>query len=363
MEVFMSAGNTRITSFLLTAFISACSAAALNPSRLHNTQDRFPAPDPFTAIERKPVLDEEEFRAIIHQVVDPYQKLAALHNARIALRIPVDAEVPEDCVNAQDEDSILRCSWQSDFPNADAGRSRQNNTWYIGVGGGLARLPAMTAEGLTLVLCHEVGHLFAGFPFLREGFTGLALPVSVDGQSDYFAAQVCARKVWATDDNSVNAEGFRYEDMIEPTAVAQCNVSYSVQNERELCYKTVFAGMAFVKALGKSREEDPAPSVATPDRSEVGVTDNMHPAAQCRLDTFVAGALCPTVFDPAQNAAAVVYDETKIPGYELAAPGGEAARDLSMSLSCHEGFWPQAARPRCWFSPDQTEEGGWMNEL
>jgi hypothetical protein len=118
-----------------------------------------------------------------------------------------------------------------------------------------------------------------------------------------------------------------------------------------------------VKALGKTREEDPAPSVSTPDRNEVGITDNMHPAAQCRLDTFVAGALCPTVLDPAFNPAAVYYDETKIPGYELAAPGGDAARDLSMAMSCHENFWPQGARPRCWFSPEQIEEGGWMNEL
>jgi hypothetical protein len=363
MEVFMSAGFTRITTFLLTAFIGACGAAAIHNTHFFNTIDRFPVPDASTLMERKPILDEHEFRAIIHRVMDPYQKLAALHKASIAVRIPVEAEVSADCSKAKDEDTILRCSWESDFPNADAGRSRQEDVWYIGVGGGLARLPAMTPEGLTMVLCHEIGHLFAGFPFVREGFTGLALPVSVDGQADYFAAQVCVRKIWAQDDNRINEEGLRYEDMIEAEAVTQCNAVYQPQGERELCYKTVFAGMSFVKALGKTREDEPAPSVTTPDRNEVGITDNMHPVAQCRLDTFVAGALCPTVFDPALNPAAVVYDETRIPGYELAAPGGEAARDLSMTMSCHENFWPQGARPRCWFSPDQTEEGGWMNEL
>jgi hypothetical protein len=363
MEVFMFAGLPRITTILLTSLIGACGAAAIQNPRFFDTIDRFPTPATSELMERKPVLDELEFRYLIHRVIDPYQKLAAQHNATIALRIPVEAEVSADCMRAKDEDVILRCSWQSDFPNADAGRSRQESTWYIGVGGGLARLPAMTPEGLTMVLCHEIGHLFGGFPFLREGFTGLALPVSVDGQADYFAAQVCLRKIWAQDDNTVNNEGVRYEQMIEPAAVTQCNAIYQPQAERDLCYKTVFAGMSFVKALGKTREEDPAPSVSTPDRNEVGITDNMHPAAQCRLDTFVAGALCPTVLDPALNPAAVYYDETKIPGYELAAPGGDAARDLSMAMSCHENFWPQGARPRCWFSPEQIEEGGWMNEL
>jgi hypothetical protein len=363
MEVFMSAGNTRITTFLLTAFIGACGAAAIKSPKLFDTIDRFPLPSETMLMEREPVMDEPQFRQIIHRVIDPYQELAALHNARIALRIPLEAEVPGDCIDPKDDDSILRCSWASEFPNADAGRSREEPVWYIGVGGGLARLPAMTPEGLTMVLCHEIGHLFGGYPFLREGFTGLALPVSVDGQADYFAAQVCVRKIWAQDDNSINAEGLRYQDMIEPAAVQQCQEVYQEQKERDLCYKTVFAGMSFVKALGKTLEEGPAPSVTTPDRNEVGVTDNMHPMAQCRLDTFVAGALCPTVLDPALNPTAVYYDETKIPGYELATPGGELARDQSMASSCHENFWPQGARPRCWFSPEQLEEGGWMNEL
>ncbi len=359
----MSAGSTRITTLLLTAFIGACGSAPQDDPKFYNTIDRFPLSGISDMVERKPVLDEFQFRNIVHRVVDPYQKLAALHNARIVLRVPVEADVADDCLDAKDDDTVLRCSWESDFANADAGRSRQESSWYVGVGGGLARLPAMTPEGLALVLCHEIGHLFGGFPFIREGFTGLALPVSVDGQADYFSAQVCVRKIWAQDNNRYNLEGFTYEQMIEPAAVTQCNAIYPATPERELCYKTVFAGMSFVKALGRRSEEDPVPSVATPDLSEVGVTDNLHPMAQCRLDTFVAGALCPTVLDAALNPAAVYYDETKIPGYELAAPGGEAARDQSMASSCHENFWPEGARPRCWFSPDQTEEGGWMNEL
>lgn len=355
--------GTKFLAVLLTALISACGHSETKSPKRFDTIDRFPAPYSTGFSDREPVLDEITFRSIIHRTIEPYQELAALHNAQIALRIPLEAEVSEECLRAKDEDTILHCSWESDFTNADAGRSRQDSTWLIGVGGGLARLPAMTAEGLTMVLCHEIGHLFGGFPFIHEGFTGLALPLSVDGQADYFAAQVCVRKIWAQEDNSQNQDGMRFRTMIEENAVKHCDENYALQRERDLCYKTVFAGMSFVKALLRVDNQEPVPSVNTPDPNQVGSTDNMHPASQCRLDTFVAGALCPTVFDASQNSTAILYDETQIPGYDMAAPGGEEARNRSMAVSCHENFFPKGARPRCWFSPEQTEEGGWMNEL
>jgi hypothetical protein len=357
----MSAGPIRIVLILLFSLI--CGAAERQRTSRVDTIDRFPAASEREMNERSSGIDEIQFRHLIFRVIEPYQKLAALHNARIVLRIPLDAPVPEECNDAADEDSILHCSWLSDFTNADAGRSRQETGWSIGVGGGLARLPTMTPEGFTLVLCHEIGHLFGGFPFLREGFTGLALPVSVDGQADYFAAQVCARKIWAQDDNASNAQGVPYEQMIEPLAVTRCQAVYEAQEERELCYKTVFAGMVFVKTLGRTVNPDEHPSVGTPDLNEVEITDNYHPAAQCRLDTFLAGALCPTVLQANRNSAAVYYDETRIPGYDQSSPGGEAARSEALAASCHENFWPEGARPRCWFSPEQTQEGGWMIDL
>jgi len=333
MEVFMSISIAfkapAILTLLLAVLGSACGASSQHNPKIFDTIDHFPPPDSTEFGERRPVVDEIQFRELIRRTIEPYQELAALHQAHIALRIPVDADVSQACLGATDEDTILRCSWESDFTNADAGRSRADPTWYIGIGGGLARLPAMTPEGLTMVLCHEIGHLFGGFPFIREGFTGLALPVSVDGQADYFAAQVCVRKIWAQDDNSRNDDGIHYRQMIEDNAAAHCDGIYPLQSLRELCYKTVFGGMSFVKALGKINEQEEVPSVNTPDLNEVGATDNMHPAAQCRLDTFLAGALCPTVFQAGRDPTLVYYDETKIPGYDMTAPGSEEARNQS----------------------------------
>ncbi|HYX31751.1 MAG TPA: hypothetical protein VE954_01465 [Oligoflexus sp.] len=359
----MTGGKARFWPILLTAWIGACGGSDDRHPRFYDTIDRFPASDITEFDEREPVLDELEFRALIHRTIDSYQALAGLRQAKIALRLPLEADVAAECKGVLDEDSILRCSWTSDFRNADAGRSRQDPNWYLGFGGGLARLPAMTPEGFAMVICHEIGHLFGGFPFVREGFTGLALPVSVDGQADYFAAQVCVRKIWAQDNNALNKQGLAYRLMIDTRAVAACDSVYPSQRDRDLCYKTIFAGMSFAKALHKVNGGEPAPGVDTPDTNQVGVTDNRHPASQCRLDTFVAGALCPTVFKAARNPAAVFYDETQIPGYDMAAPGSEAARNQSMAASCHEKFSPQGTRPRCWFSPEQIEDGGWMNEL
>ena len=69
-------------------------------------------------------------------------------------------------------------------------------------------------------------------------------------------------------------------------------------------------------------------SFQTPDLSVIEKTDDRHPRSQCRLDTLLAGILCPV--DP--------YEEFDDEDYKVAA--------------CHANFYPEFSRSRCWFNPD-----------
>ena len=74
------------------------------------------------------------------------------------------------------------------------------------------------------------------------------------------------------------------------------------------------------------RGQSAPPSYATPDASVVAKTDDAHPATQCRLDTYLQGALCAKPLEEAQA------DDAPAPGACTAAAGFSAG-----------------LRPRCWY--------------
>ena len=66
---------------------------------------------------------------------------------------------------------------------------------------------------------------------------------------------------------------------------------------------------------------EPMPRYETPDRTVVKRTQEAHPKAQCRLDTYKAGALCDKTWDD----------------YVVPANASQAK-----AVSCQ--------KPRCWFA-------------
>src|SRR6478609_9034269 len=67
----------------------------------------------------------------------------------------------------------------------------KSTTYRVHMYGGLARRPEVTPDGFTLVVCHEVGHHFGGYPFVRDAYWA-----ANDGQADYFSTLACARRLW-----------------------------------------------------------------------------------------------------------------------------------------------------------------------
>jgi len=217
-------------------------------------------------------------------------------------------------VNGYGADLIINRLWSNSTVNAQA--YQEGDTWYVDMFGGLARRPEVTPDGFAMVVCHEVGHHLAGWPYVQSWAAN-------EGQSDYFAMHACAKGIWAKQANKV--------DSIDPIAKKLCDQNLTSTQDYFLCYREMNAGYSLatlLAALGGTKA-----SFSTPDKTIVSKTSSVHPNAQCRLDTYVAGTLCATV-----------WDDNVIPTTEA-----QSAKYLCINKSS-TGYSIQA-RPRCWFKP------------
>jgi hypothetical protein len=137
-------------------------------------------------------LTEAEFLTITNEVVNAYKPLATDHGANLS-------------VNAR---------WSDSTVNASA--VQNGSSWIVNMYGGLARRPEITKDGYRMVICHELGHHFGGFPFTSHW-------ASDEGESDYFATHACAIKLWAAD-LDLNAT---FRQTVDPEAKTLCDTSYA----------------------------------------------------------------------------------------------------------------------------------------
>jgi hypothetical protein len=215
-------------------------------------------------------------------------------------------------------------------PEVNASAEVRGNKWAVIMYGGLARRPEMTPDALMLAVCHELGHHFAGYAFYSDWG-------SAEGESDYWATRVCARRILMS---SARNERFRSPNMPEQVKGA-CDQVWRDPREQDLCYRLARAGYQLAKLLANAAG-DTEPSFDRRDPNRVAETDPRHPAAQCRLDTYMAGALCPASFDL-----------KLIPGKNhpdgMNSPGAEAEAE---KYSCSQNRGDRIGiRPRCWFKP------------
>ena len=193
--------------------------------------------------------------------------------------------------------------------------------------GGLARRPEVTLDGFTMVICHEMGHHVGGYPFI----SGWA---ANEGQSDYYTTQICAKMLWA-DDLETNAT---FAETIDPYPKELCDSAWEVEADRNLCYRSMAAGKSLADLLAVLKEDSIA--YDTPDTNVVDQMKDLHPDAQCRLDTYMAGALCTSDFD-----------FEAIPGKDLGSRRNSAqAEEIVRSQSCSRmDDFQLGVRPLCWF--------------
>lgn len=254
-------------------------------------------------------MTEQEFNTIVNTIIDYYRPIVTARGARL----------------------VSNNLWSDPTVNASAQQS--GSTWIINMYGGLARRAEVTPDGFAMVVCHELGHHLGGFPFYGDKDWAAS-----EGQSDYFATQSCAREIW----RNQTEENARFRSTVGEFEKSKCDTAWSDVNDQNLCYRTAAAGHSLATLLGALRSSNDRPRFDTPDRNVVTRTYTAHPQAQCRLDTYFSGALCP-----------VSFDKNQIPGRNTSGGQTSQAAELSASAqSCMTAAgYSAGVRPLCWFKP------------
>ena len=300
--------------FALAALLSASPASASTPFA-HGVSDRrlceILPPNQLQTLDRLSRianLSEAEFKTRVDQAIQLHAPWAAAHGGH--LRAEAD--------------------WND--PTVNAYALQVDDDWTVQVFGGLARRPELTADGFSLILCHEIGHHLGGFPLNSK-------PVwewgAVEGQADYFSTQACARTLWG----AALSENATYRSTAPAIVQVKCDQAWSKAADQDLCYRVSEASRSLGN-LYASVASKAAPDLATPDPFKVYATFEDHPDPQCRLDTLFHGALCSTAFDlhwiPGRN--------------HPSGQGSVEAEQDAAKVSC-DGLASRdpGARPRCWY--------------
>jgi len=193
----------------MTAFAALSSNSYLPPNNLHleDLQERAASN-----------VSENQFNEIIDSIMDIYSPIASARGVRLTV-----AKL-----------------WSDSTVNANASQP-SDDVWHINMYGGLARRPEVTPDGFAMVVCHELGHHFAGYPFY-----GAQDWAASEGIADAFATQVCARKLWAAD-----PENREFRKSVNGYAKRQCDSRWTAQQNRDLCYRTSEAGLSLASLLSK----------------------------------------------------------------------------------------------------------------
>jgi hypothetical protein len=84
---------------------------------------------------------------------------------------------------------VLNAEWESPF--FGAGVSLYENSFRLMILGGTTRIKGLTPDAYAAIVCHELGHVIGGYPLQTIAFAEWS---SSEGQSDFFAANICLPK-------------------------------------------------------------------------------------------------------------------------------------------------------------------------
>lgn len=172
----------------------------------------------------------------------------------------------------------LQIQQDDENPLYFGGASLEKDRYVISVGRDILSLPSMTKDAQAYLLCHEIGHLLGGEPRKSEW-------ASSEGQSDYFAAFSCLRKVFPHTQT--------VQKRPHPVLKEACQKRFSKSASQQECERIGTAGEALIEAIYVFMD---VPQMIKPDFSTPAAPNTIgkkinYPTLQCRLDTVLAGAL------------------------------------------------------------------------
>lgn len=196
----------------------------------------------------------DQYRSLVNEFQVKYI-MPVFHGTGKPLLVPDEWESPYFAAFAQDKDQYMQVS-----------------LW-----GGMARAPGADLAILAGILCHEIGHVLGGEPRQTIQWAEWS---STEGQSDFFATKEClphflkAHPDWALP--------------VDPAVLELCDGNV-------LCARIAQTGVAMVNFFKRYDSQKSADvSLWTPAPAATELLRNVYPSHQCRLDTYLAGALCQT---------------------------------------------------------------------
>lgn len=217
----------------------------------------------------------EQFQQISAAFHTEFGSELAAQNARLTINRPPSPQMPNFWWELKD-----RHASYSSYVESDGAREH-----LLFLFGGYARIQGMTPDGVAMTLCHELGHGLGGAPFKDKGEE---LLVSAEGQSDYFAARHCIKRIFKHIPE--------FQPVQAPSAYTEslCRSHFTTQDELYLCvrgFQALEVERLFFRTQDGIEEET---HYETPDQTVVQEVDHsptFYPSAQCRLDTMMAGLL------------------------------------------------------------------------
>lgn len=224
------------------------------------------------------------------------------------------------------KDLEVRTDWESPTFNAYALKVAYGNTSSLFFHGALYRHRDITNDAFAVMVCHEVGHLIGGAPFV--GFNNTVdkkLNISVESQADYWASSVCLKNYFKAHPATIV--------MPEKNIKLKCDTAYTDNEEaKNICYRSGIASLSVTNFF--KMDDNPANKEKVP--SSVAVTNQNYPNPECRQMTFMAGATCSLEDSSIEFHKKLLTD--KLPG------------DFLCSEVVDGQLIQTERRPRCWYN-------------
>lgn len=157
----------------------------------------------------------------------------------------------------------------------------------------------LSEDAVSLMLCHEIGHIAGGKPYRKFNYADI--PFSKEAAADFFATSICM-PILLKHQNNLNFTKFMSDEKIKK--ICENEVTDS---DKGLCARISLASLNLVQkwhktyeTFGEDKDPGPVPSFDPPPNINYkivvpSIVDDIHPKPQCRLDTFLKGLECRSI--------------------------------------------------------------------
>lgn len=197
--------------------------------------------------------------------------------------------VYEPLSTAQGGEFRIEINPDDESASASAHRDRLDE-FVVRLAHGFMTHPHLNEESLRITVCHEIGHLFGGFPHRPSPMEWPGpfdehgdMVLSAEAQSDYAGALECMPLVLKDEDNAAYVSSHD----VHPVVRAACGKAHPAPERAAICMRTAMAGYAMLRFVYPFPISFDAPATEIAART----IKDTYPSRQCRLDTILEGAL------------------------------------------------------------------------